>query len=86
LDGISDILIAGNWDVNVCVQILPVLGWIAVTFGEGETCRFQAWTPGGRGVYLRSPALLPFAVAMCGPKVRHSPAYRKGKGMLFKHV
>ena len=63
-----------------------VLGWIAVTFGEGKTCRFKAWTPGGRGVYLRCPALLPYAVTLCGPKIRRSLAHSKGKGMFWKDV
>lgn len=75
-----------GWKQSCGDILLSSSGWVAVTFGEGETCRFKAWTPGGRGVYLRSPALLPFAVTMCGPKVRRSPAYRKGKGMFWKHV
>jgi hypothetical protein len=68
------------------LHFICILGWVAVTFGEGKTCRFQAWTPGGRGVYLRRPALLPFAVNFCGPKVRRSPAYRKGKGIFWRQI
>jgi len=70
----------------MCVNFYCVLGWVAVTFGEGKTCRFQAWTPDGRGVYHRCPALLPFAVTLCGPKVRQRPAHKKGKGMFMKQI
>lgn len=75
-----------GWKKSCGDIILSSSGWIAVTFGEGNTCKFKAWTPGGRGVYLRCPALLPFAVTLCGPKIRRSLAHSKGKGMFWKVV
>ncbi|PSN49800.1 hypothetical protein C0J52_01392 [Blattella germanica] len=61
--------------------ILSSAGWIALTLRKGKQGTFRGWTPYARGVYLRKPSLLPFAVNLCGPKVRSSPAYCKGKAV-----
>ncbi|KAJ9597758.1 hypothetical protein L9F63_011366 [Diploptera punctata] len=59
--------------------ILSSAGWIAVTPYRGKKCILRGWTPNGKGVYLRKPAVLPYAVNLCGQKIRYSPAYDKGK-------
>ncbi|XP_069697754.1 nitric oxide-associated protein 1 [Periplaneta americana] len=73
-----------GWKESCGDILLSSAGWIAITAGKDKRCRFQAWTPGGVGVHLRCPPLLPFAVNLCGSKVRRSPAYRKGKGVYLK--
>ena len=33
--------------------VLSSAGWVMVTCKEGETCRFMAFTPDGKGIWLR---------------------------------
>ena len=37
----------------------------------------RAWTPEGRGIYLRRPALLPHSTALRGARILKTPAYKK---------
>lgn len=55
------------------------LGWIAITPGPDVKCKLQAWTPEGRGIHVREPSLLPYAVNLRGKKIRGSPAYGSSK-------
>ena len=52
------------------------VGWVSVTIPEGKRCIFEVHTPGGRGVYLRQPPMLPFAVNLKGSPVSKTPAFR----------
>lgn len=54
-------------------------GWIAITAKKDELIRMKAWTPEARGIYLRTPALLPNSVNLRGTRKLGSPAYRLGK-------
>lgn len=55
-----------------------VLGWVAVTPGPEKKISIKAWTPQGRGIYLRNPALLKHSVGLRGRKVRGLPVYYRG--------
>lgn len=57
-------------------MLLNLLGWIAVTPGAELICRFQAWTPYGRGIYVRVPSVLPFTVTRRGERISKTPAYK----------
>jgi hypothetical protein len=40
--------------------VLSSSGWVMVTTGEGEVCRFLAYTPAGKGIWLREVATTMF--------------------------
>lgn len=54
-------------------------GWMSVTPDKNEICKLVAWSPLGRGVSVRHPPILPFAVALRGKKLPRSPAYSSTK-------
>lgn len=67
-----------GWDVSAADIVLSSAGWIAVTPGQLKKVNMRAWTPEGRGIYLRTPALLPNSVGLRGRKVRDTPCYYRG--------
>lgn len=42
---------------------------------NNEVCDVQAWTPESRGIYIRTPSLLRYAVNQRGPRIKFTPAY-----------
>ncbi|KAI4502156.1 hypothetical protein M0802_002838 [Mischocyttarus mexicanus] len=60
------------------------IGWIAVTPKENEIVKLQGWTPSGRGIYLRMPALLRKSVIYRGERVHGTPAYKSGRQVYMK--
>ncbi|XP_069938373.1 nitric oxide-associated protein 1 isoform X3 [Cherax quadricarinatus] len=44
--------------------VLSSAGWIAVTGMWNHVIELRGWTPGGRGIYLREPSMLPLAVKL----------------------
>ena len=52
------------------------LGWVSITAGEGMNVSLRAYTPGGHGCTVRSPALLKYAVNKRGKRIRDSAAFR----------
>ncbi|XP_066597131.1 nitric oxide-associated protein 1 [Prorops nasuta] len=56
-------------------------GWISITPMQEEKIRLRAFTPEGRGIYVRVPALLKNSINLRGSRIRYSPAYRKGKSI-----
>lgn len=59
--------------------VLSSVAWAGVTAKGGEAVRLAGWTPGARGLHLRCPALLPYAVNLKGKRLRDTPAYMLGK-------
>ena len=65
-----------SWTESCADVVLSSVGWVSVTMGEAEECVLKAYTPDGRGVFVRQPALLPFAVNMKGRRVIGTPCYQ----------
>lgn len=59
--------------------VMSSIGWVSVTGKKGSKSKVAAWTPEGRGVHLRRPPVLPFAINLKGKRLRDSPAYVVGK-------
>ena len=57
-DGIADV-------------VLSSIGWVMISTGERSVPKIDiaAWTPGGRGIVLRSPPLVPFAFKYRGHRI-----------------
>lgn len=52
--------------------ILSSAGWVAVTAGSNQSVTLHVYTPGGGGISLRTPALLPEAVNERGKRSRRN--------------
>ncbi|XP_023245058.1 nitric oxide-associated protein 1 [Copidosoma floridanum] len=59
--------------------VLSSAGWIAIAASYDNIIRVKAWTPLARGIYLRSPSLLPKSVNFRGIRRVGSPAYQSGQ-------
>ena len=68
LHGISD-------DESSCDIVLSSIGWMAVTTRVTLNYHVKAWTPGGKGIYLREMSFLPYAVNLKGRKIKGTPYY-----------
>ena len=59
--------------------VLSSAGWISCVPPMHKICTVRAWTPGGRGIYVRDPPFLPFAHLLRGERIGGTPAYRPNK-------
>ncbi|XP_011494780.1 PREDICTED: nitric oxide-associated protein 1 [Ceratosolen solmsi marchali] len=59
--------------------VLSNAGWIAITANTDYEVNMRAWTPEGRGIYLRNPPLLSKSVTLRGMRISGSRAYKRGK-------
>jgi len=50
-----------------------------VTPYENDVCYVQAWTPESRGIYIRTPPLLRYAINHRGPRMKFTPTYHAKK-------
>lgn len=64
--------------------VLSSAGWIAITPQKDDRVLLRGWTPQGRGIYLRCPALLRKSVFLSGPKIRGTPLYSLGEQVKIK--
>lgn len=55
--------------------LMSSAGWIGINVPDNQMAHFHVWTPEGRGIVKRSPALIPNAINLCGKRVRGSLAY-----------
>ena len=51
-----------GWKESAVDVVLSSAGWVAITAGEGDKVQLTAHTPNGKGIFVRSPAMLPSAV------------------------
>lgn len=70
--------------ITACDILLSSAGWIGINLPRGYSGTFKAWTPEKRGIYVRSPSLLPHGMALRGKRVRRSLAYLIGDAFTFK--
>lgn len=69
-------------DIFVVAIIIDIVlssgGWVSVNLRKAETAHFHAWTPDGRGIFVRKPSLLPFAAELYrGKRKMFTPAYKQ---------
>ncbi|XP_011647614.1 nitric oxide-associated protein 1 isoform X1 [Pogonomyrmex barbatus] len=63
---------------SIADVVLSSAGWIAIAAKEAKHVVLRAWSPQGRGLHLRMPALLKKSVALRGNRVSDTPTYRSG--------
>ncbi|XP_067628712.1 nitric oxide-associated protein 1 isoform X1 [Eurosta solidaginis] len=64
--------------------VLSSAGWVGLPLPYASECSFNAWTPYARGIYERTPPLVPYAERLVGKRIRNSLAYNLGKPFVFK--
>lgn len=76
----NPIQLTGINEKTSCADIvLSSAGWVAVTPFENDVCYVQAWTPESRGIYIRTPPLLRYAINHRGPRLKYTPTYHAKK-------
>ncbi|KAH0550783.1 nitric oxide-associated protein 1 [Cotesia glomerata] len=71
-------------DESVADILLSSAGWISITPDYGQEVTLKAWTPEGRGINLRKPALLAKSITLRGPRIKMNSAYRCGRQVYVK--
>jgi len=62
--------LVGSGKMESCADVtLSSAGWVAVTAPREQEITLGVWTPGGVGVFVRTPALLPFLVNKRGNRI-----------------
>ena len=67
-----------GWKASTADVVLSSAGWVAVTIGQGKAMLLKAYTPLGKGIFVREPPLFPLAVNERGKRSR------KGNRSAFK--
>lgn len=64
-----------NWNESCADIVLSSAGWVAVTTGPDTKCVLRAFTPEGRGIFVRNPPLLPYAFNLRGKRIVGTPCF-----------
>ncbi|XP_054168405.1 nitric oxide-associated protein 1-like isoform X2 [Oppia nitens] len=64
-----------GWQQSCADIILSTAGWVAVTFGHNNRCVLKAFTPEGRGIYMRNPPLLSQGFKLRGKRILGTPCF-----------
>lgn len=65
-----------------CDIVLSSAGWIGINAAAGVAQRFQVWTPEGRGIVKRVPALVPFGHRLSGHRLRGSLSHQNRRAFI----
>lgn len=68
-----------GWKECCADVVLSCAGWVSVSGGVDMEMSFRVWTPLGRGIHLRQPALLPQSINFRGERISHTPTYKTGR-------
>ena len=63
--------------VLTCILMFSLyfLGWISLLMRLHESVRLRVYTPGGYGIHLRQPSLLPNVLVFKGHRIKGKPEY-----------
>ena len=67
-----------GWKASTADVILSSAGWVAVTIGQDKAMQLKAYTPLGKGIFVRRPPIFPLAINDRGKRSR------KGNRSSFK--
>ncbi|GBP77407.1 Nitric oxide-associated protein 1 [Eumeta japonica] len=59
--------------------VLSTIGWVSITAKKDTICKVIAWTMQARGIHIRHPSMLPFAINLKGRRIQNTPAYGPGR-------
>lgn len=63
---------------------LSSAGWVGIRAPIDVECTFKAWSPYARGIYMRTPSVVPYAERLIGKRIRNSLSYNTSKPFVFK--
>ena len=75
LEGIEMAVDGISMNESSCDIVFSSAGWISCAPGVAQVFDVKAWTPGGKGIFVREPAFLPRAVQLRGKRITKTPAY-----------
>lgn len=59
----QDLTLCGlDWKQSVADIVLSSAGWVSFTIGAGMEANLRAYTPSGKGIFIRTPSLFPTAI------------------------
>lgn len=64
-----------NWTQSCADIVLSSAGWVSVTMGPDTECVVRAFTPEGRGIYVRNPPLLSHGFRLRGKRIYGTPCF-----------
>lgn len=64
-----------SWEESCADIVLSSAGWTSLTSGPDSQCIVRAYTPEGRGIYVRNPPLLPYAIRLRGRRIPNTPCF-----------
>ena len=64
-----------GWKESCADIVLSTAGWVSITQGPDSECVLRAFTPEGRGIFVRQPPMLPFAYKLRGKKIIGTPCF-----------
>ncbi|KAJ8317386.1 hypothetical protein KUTeg_005290 [Tegillarca granosa] len=59
-----------HWKTTAADIQISSLGWFSVTLGNNLKACLRVYTPGGRGMYIREPSILPNFATFMGKRIR----------------
>ena len=59
-----------DWKQSAADVVLSSAGWVSCTIGQGMDATLRAYTPSGKGIFVRTPALFPSGVNERGKRSR----------------
>ncbi|CAD7011590.1 nitric oxide-associated protein 1 isoform X2 [Ceratitis capitata] len=81
----EDIHLVGKYKDAISSEIvLSSAGWIGLRVPYASDCKFKAWTPHARGIYVRTPPLVPYVDRLVGKRIRNSFAYNLRQPFVFR--
>jgi len=66
LQGVGFTITGIGWRESAADIVLSNIGWVSVTAGQQADVQVTAYTPNGKGLLMREPALLPTSVNQRG--------------------
>lgn len=64
-----------GWEESCADIVLSSAGWISITGNADSKTIIRTFTPEGRGIYLRNPPMLPFAIKLRGKRILNTPCF-----------
>ncbi|OTF69301.1 hypothetical protein BLA29_009380, partial [Euroglyphus maynei] len=64
-----------GWQQCTADIVLSSAGWISVTGNVDSKCILKTFTPDGRGIYVRQPPILPYAIRLRGRRIPGTPCF-----------
>jgi hypothetical protein len=77
---------AAPYNMGAADIVFSSFGWALVNLSRDQECLVRAYTPGGKGIFLRDPPLLAKAHrCSLGRKIRDTPVFKNPNYVMESH-